>query len=223
MKYKLKIQYFGGRGQSLIPSGKATKVKPPKLDPNATLEEVLGKKGNSISTSVVEEEVNPNYNGTADKWGVNCQRCAFTNEFERRGYNVTALPNTGSMPFYSTQQGIEDVLGRKFIDVGGPNESNTEYNIESIFSKYGVGSRGFIIMSWKGSGAHIFNIEQTKAGTVFIDSQIHKTVDIRKTLSRAKLNSVKVVRTDDIPTSSFNPAHLKNIMKKSDKNLNHNN
>ncbi len=76
-------------------------------------------------------------------------------------------------------------------------------------------------MYWKGGGGHIFNIEQAKTGTQFIDAQIHKSVDIRKTLERAHLDSVCVARVDNIPTENFNPSHLKNLMTSSEKNLNH--
>lgn len=226
MKYKLIIQYFGGRGASFInPSRRGGKPIDPKkwldpLDPNATYENTIGERGDEIGIGINEQEVNPNY-GDGRKWSINCQRCAFTNEFQRRGYNVTALPNTGKNQYYSSKSGIEEVMGRKFEDMGGANVDNTLFNICYTFNKYGVGARGFIVMYWKGGGGHIFNIEQTKTGTQFIDAQIHKSVDIRKTLERAHLDSVCVARVDNIPTENFNPSHLKNLMTSSEKNLNH--
>jgi len=226
MRYILNIQFFGGRGASVINPSRQRKrtIKPEDwlepLDPNATFENTIGKKGDEVGIGVNEKEVNPNY-GDGRKWSINCQRCAFTNEFQRRGYNVTALPNTGKNQYYSSKEGIEDVLGRKFEDMGGDTIDNTLYNICYTFNKQGIGSRGFIVMYWKGGGGHIFNIEQTKQGTQFIDSQIHKAVDIRKTLQNARLDSVCVARVDDIPTENFNPSHLKNLMTSSKKNLNH--
>lgn len=226
MEFRLLIQFFGGRGQTLVRprsnSGRTKQARNRKVDPNMTYEEAIGEPGDSVIRSVSTYEANPNY-FLDRKWQINCQRCVWAYELMRRGYNVEAKPNTMSDQ-YSRVSGIQAMAGREFEAMGSNTAQGAIDNIASRMSEYGEGSRAFI-MFFRNSGAgHIFMVEQTKEGTRFFDPQPGRNVDITHTFrtdNNVDYNSVAIMRTDDIQLESIRPGDLANVVSISKKNVSH--
>lgn len=189
--------------------------------PNVSLEQALGKRGDNAIISMAQDNANPNFSKGTYAWTHNCQRCVWAYEMLKRGYNVEARARKSTADQYCYIDGIEKMAGRSFQKMGGPNIENTIYNISSTMAKNGEGSRAFVTCFWKSGGGHIFMCEQTKTGTIFVDPQTHRTVDISKTLSHAELSSVQIMRTDNININSLNPGDLANVIKPSKRNVSH--
>lgn len=177
----------------------------PKIGSN--LKEALGERGAPLSIGVATAGANPNFSPEYREYSMNCQRCVVAYEMRRRGYDVTALytfkddrqPRT-----YVGQNGIFYGAFRhaKVERVGGPRVKSTIRNIESKMSGFGDGSRAIIEVQWRGKkSGHVFSVENHHGKTVYVDAQTGKKVSINNYLNHARLNSVKITRTDNLRPS----------------------
>jgi hypothetical protein len=82
-----------------------------------------------------------------------------------------------------------------------PGASRTK--IDAAAKKWGAGSRGYVAIHWKKSGAgHIFNVENSGGKIVYSDGQTGKA-DVSGYFD--KVSDAYVVRTDDLtPTTWVN-------------------
>ena len=214
---RVDLQFYGGRGTGSSGSGKMS-YSGGKWSGNVgeaahdTLKEALGKKGSPKSIGDATVGTNPNYNGDYKEYSENCQRCVVAYEARRRGYDVTAQPtyqgDTLNQIAYNDQKaGV--IRGRwmgafqdaKPVSVGSSTESGVIKNIDSKMSSYGDGSRGVVQIFYKGGGGHVFNVENQKGRTVFVEAQTGRIKDFKKTLSHVKTDSVVLVRTDNLKLS----------------------
>lgn len=152
----------------------------------------LGQKRRSISVFDSYSKANPRFS-EGREWQINCQRCVYTYEMRRRGYDVEALPNNGEpTPWWD-----KAMEGMHAVYVGSNSASDSANMIVHQMSTYGVGARGFVYVAWKSGSAHVFNVEQTRNGTIFVDAQTGKRVDINVYLSYAKTEMTQLYRTDN--------------------------
>ncbi len=202
---------MGGRGQisPLLEKPKNPIWSSSNLGPKigSNLKEALGERGAPLSIGVATTGANPNYLPDYKEYSMNCQRCVVAYEMRRRGYDVTALytfKGDRQSKTYFGQNGIFYGAFRhtKVERVGGPQVKSTIKNIENKMSGFGDGSRAIIEVQWKNKKAgHVFSVENHHGKTVYVDAQTGEHVSIGNYLSRAKLSSVKITRTDNLRPS----------------------
>lgn len=215
----------GGRGSKSGVGPKKGKKggKPPKEKEvkDMTLEEAIGLPGMEGQIATGLEYSNPNYDTGKYAWTYNCQRCVWAYELIQRGYNVTAAARPTRPDQYCYEYGIERMAGRSFTNVGAAKVGTVMNNIDKTMANWGEGSRAFIVNYWKGGGGHIYMVERKGGQTRLIDPQPGRYVNARATLSNAHLDSVKLMRVDDININSIKPGDLANVVKKSNTNISH--
>lgn len=181
------------------------------------LKEAIGKKGEPFSISDSYVNTNPFYNPGTSEYSENCQRCIVAYELRRRGYDVTALPTYkgDTLPLVAhnnfkskTYEGRWKGAFRdaKTINVGARgNDKKAEKkvisNIESQMKSFGDGARGVVQIFYRGSGGHVFNVENVGGKIRYIEAQRGTMKDIAGTMSTVDTNSVNLVRTDNLRIS----------------------
>lgn len=78
---------------------------------------------------------------------------------------------------------------------------NTANQIEKEMKSYGDGARGTLQVRWKGGGAHIMNILNSKGQVYIADAQTGKTYTVSDVLSRARKGSA-LTRVDNLKFNS---------------------
>lgn len=160
----------------------------------------LGKRGKSISVFDSYSKANPHWL-EGKEYQINCQRCVFAYEMRRRGYDVEALPNfeKDRLGYRDDPQGWPKVMeNMPLIPVGGSGTvKETANTIAFQMFTYGVGARAIIRVGWKAGGGHVFMAEQTRNGTIFVDPQTGRRVDIYSYLNDAIVRETYLARTDD--------------------------
>lgn len=137
---------------------------------------------------------------------INCQRCVWAYEMNRRGYNVEALPNNDNLGRYGAWHSIaESGLDIKYAASdpfarGNTNKKN-EANIKKQMAEWGDGSRAGVILARRGHSGHVFNVEY-KAGKITVyEAQTGEThSSLAKYLSEQKAvpGYVQFFRTDTV-------------------------
>lgn len=162
-----------------------------------TISNALGKKGKSIPMETAIETVNPNY-GKGQEWSHNCQRCIYAYEMQRRGYDVEALPRILKGTDNAANNWAHIMENQTWEHVGR-TQNQVKNGLLDKMAGYGDGARAAIYVSWKGRrGAHVFIAEQQNGGTVFLDAQTHKYVDISYYLSRSSPAKTTISRLDNL-------------------------
>ena len=174
----------------------------------------LQRKINSGEMSYNEARLILNNQGE-NPYGVNCQRCVWAYELQRRGYDVEALPNLDSKTDpnrlganYNWMTLDKNNVGKKSTGLaflGGNsygNVTNTQNakNAVSVMSEWGEGSRGAIFFGRKSGSGHVFNVEYSKGKIIAVDAQTGKKYDslLRAlTSNKADAWSVRIIRTDN--------------------------
>ena len=209
------LQVFGGRGQEYASPGSAKpnfqkNIAGPKV--SDTLKEAIGKKGAPINMERAYKDANPNYDNTGsfDEYNMNCQRCVVAYELRRRGYDVTALPTydgdklpqsklIGNISWDRWQGAFRSA---KPVSVRAETSETVVKNIEKRMKSYGNGARGVISITYKNSRiGHVFNVEQRKGKTYFVDAQDGKRVWAKNFMDIVDKSTVTLTRIDNLRLS----------------------
>lgn len=162
--------------------------------------------------------VNPR-NQESKKWQVNCTRVAAAWELRRRGYDVEAGPKNPSQH----DNLIEDITNKwrdskgqeRFFTFIPPSASLTQETFKekmelAIRQKGGEGSRGFVRVSWKEGGGHIFNYEIRNGDIIYVEAQNQPRV------TSAKFNGWLYDGVDDWGKDVDIAGHYNGIMRTDD-------
>jgi hypothetical protein len=162
------------------------------------------RKGNERSSEEALMSVNKDNYYKGHGYQVNCQRCIWAYELQRRGYDVEALPNNDGLGSFNRWHSIVDgnlqkeFLGNPFGR--GTNKLN-EKEATSIMAGWGEGSRGVIQMARKGGSGHVFNVEYKNGKITVFEAQTGERFDsLAKYLSSQKAmpGYVQLFRTDNL-------------------------
>lgn len=172
----------------------------PKEDP------VLGPKGDPIDAETAVVNVNrDNWRKGLPGYDINCQRCIWAYELQRRGYDVEALPNNDEFGY--VYKYIDQVVKNKTyndlipvgVQAGQSDDIRTvARNIKNQMKQWGDGARAFVRMS-----GHVFNVEQINGKTYVFEAQTGRVYDdLMMELRRGSRNRTKmmagIMRTDDV-------------------------
>lgn len=201
---KIDLQYFGGRGAS---SGSS-----------ANSDGVPFKKGAEISAEDAVMSVNAQNYNTDSAYRVNCQRCVWAYEMQRRGYDVEALPapqgdtlcSNGNWMMITQNSPARQYVGAHW---GQTNSIKTEVaNTTDVMRGWGEGSRGIMRVAWsKSNSGHVFNVEY-KNGKIFAyDAQTGtKHTSLNAALKGTRRGYTQIVRSDNV---KFNPNEVSKYVK----------
>lgn len=183
----LDLQFFGGRG--------ASSASAP--DP------VLGRQRKPKSIDDALRDTNPNYN-QGGVYRVNCQRCVYAYELQRRGYDVEALPatkNSNHDPMFAGANWMRGFQGQTWTKRGelGTRNATVEQNIYSKMKSWGDGSRAIMFLDWKGTtSSHVVNIENV-GGKIWIhEAQSGHKIKLTQYLSQSKPTQTRISRVDNL-------------------------
>lgn len=206
---------LGGRGSEYTPPGEGSA----KFSANGlgskvsdTLKGAIGTKGAAIPMQTAYKDANPNFDksGTYAEYTQNCQRCVVAYELRRRGYDVTALPTYEGDTLPTTRVIGNTKWGRwqgafqkaSPENVGGRTTSNIVNNIEKRMKSFGDGARGVVSVTYKKSNrGHVFNVEQRKGRTYFVDAQTGERMWIDNFMKIVNRSTVTLTRTDNLRIS----------------------
>lgn len=174
-----------------------------------TLKDALGPKGKAISIKDSVEKANPHRDksGEYKEFNENCQRCVVAYEARRRGYDVTAQPTykgdtlsqayaVGDKRFGNWQGAFQNM---KSENVSSNSPQIARRKLEKKMSAYGDGTRGIVSVVWKdGSGGHVFNVEQVKGKTLYIDAQVGAKYEAKNLYRNIQTDKVFFFRTDNL-------------------------
>lgn len=170
------------------------------------IKEIVG-----ISTKNIDQAtVNPNYDWGDSKsgWDNNCFDCTTTYDLRRRGYDVTAVNNKNGRSYdtldkyYKPGKGEKSVLERAYGN-GKIKTADDVYGLQNwAIKNYPPGSRGNLMVQWRGGGGHSMAWERTKEGLVIRDCQTNQLFHSGKNEVVMNVlqytNSAYFVRTDDL-------------------------
>lgn len=221
MRFRLDIQYFGGRGSSSSiptatpggggePGGNWSQF--PNTQQPDTLREALGKKGKAGSMADATLNSNPYYDGSYREFSENCQRAVIAYEARRRGYNVTAQPtfegdNLPNVAYVNSKTGVRNSFwmgafkGAKPEAVGKTTAKATQNALENKMKEYGNGSRAIMQVQWKGGGGHVINVEYKNGKVHYNDAQIGAKYKPSQLFSAIKTGATQITRTDNLQLS----------------------
>lgn len=167
-------------------------------------------KGKEIAPEQAVYNVNAQRYFTDRAYQVNCQRCIWAYEMQRRGYNVEALPAPKGDTLCSNGNwmGIaQSTLTKEFV---GASRVSTEVAlITKTMSNWGEGSRGIVRMA-RGRNGHVFNVEYKNGKVIGYDAQTGWRGDLTSKLTGTKRNYTSLVRSDNV---KFNPNEVSKYVK----------
>ena len=173
-------------------------VQPFNPDP-IDLKAALGDKRRAIPAKQALEGANPFfYGGTEGDFTTNCQRSAVAYELRRRGYDVIALPSYASDDLGKGGKWLGSFRQAKSINVGDASPKKTQDNIEAKMKEWGNGARGIVRIP-----GHVFNVENIKGKTWYIDAQdgtVYKSKNVFSEML-GQTSNIKLVRTDNLRLS----------------------
>ena len=207
---RLNLQFFGGRGASSASKNGGGSGKDPDGLPF--------KRGTEASAEDAVANVNAQNYNTDRAYRVNCQRCIWAYEMQRRGYDVEALPAPQGDTLCKNGNWMniaQNGVTREQVAAtwGQANSIKTEVaNTTNIMSQWGEGSRGIMRVAWSGSNSgHVFNVEY-KNGKVFAyDAQTGKIhTSLSSALKGTRRGYTQIVRSDNV---KFNPNEVTKYVK----------
>ena len=150
----------------------------------------------------------------------NCMLCTTSYDLRKRGYDVHAgLSTNGYMPDELFSKIYKNYNGTTKIDPPRLTFSNADkaanetlHNIEQNLLKHGSGSRGNIVVWWKGNGGHSMIWENIDGKIVFKDGQTNQVYKdfAKEILSNASTSKpVELLRTDNL---DINLSEMKNVI-----------
>ena len=164
---------------------------------NPAITAALGPRGKAKPIDYALQTVNPNY-GKGKEWSKNCQRCIYAYEMQRRGYNVEALPRILKGDDNAAANWNHIMENQVWENVGRTRHANKNQMLDKM-AEYGDGARAAVYVKWKGrKSAHVFIAEQQGNGTVFLDPQTHKYIDISSYLDRVEPSKTQICRLDNL-------------------------
>lgn len=180
------------------------KVAPKGFDslPKRTIAETVGAERRDLLA-----HANPAYGEPG--YGINCVHVVAAAELRRRGYDVEATPLPTEL-WGNRGRNLKDALDRWRTRDGDPaftavepifSSGGLQTNTLKAIREWGPGARGWVVLAWKGGGAHIFNAEVSKDGktVLLLDGQTGQLVKPSGYFSRA--NRANVIRVDNlVPT-----------------------
>lgn len=182
---------------------------------NADADRATAKGSSSGSTSqpMTPEQAlaatNPNYS-TGYEYRVNCQRCVYAYEMNRRGELCEAKPRimNGDSPSRDDEvaQNWRNIMqGQTWDKVGSRGKKRTISNLDGKMAEYGEGSRAIVYVTWKGGrSSHVFNAERIGGETKYFDAQTGKAVDISSYIGSSMPTRTMVSRIDNlVPDSRY--------------------
>jgi hypothetical protein len=140
-------------------------------------------------------EANPNFE-VGSAFAVNCVHCVQAFELRRRGYDVVATPLPDEMIRQQGRSAQAALTGawsqsRRFTDLPATN-------LNEFAASWGPNARGWVVVSWKTGGSHIFAVENSDTGMPsFIDPQRGIKLFSGDYTKRA-MPMVRAVRVDDL-------------------------
>lgn len=208
-RIRLNIQFFGGRGASGLPtahpsSGGASKgddgwTETPNVKSPGSLKEALGGKGAPMGIATAAKNANPYYSRDYREFSENCQRSVVAYEARRRGYDVEAQPTHKGDTLPSAGKWRGAFMHGKTEAVGATTANKALANVDKAMAKYGNGSRAVLSFGWKKSReGHVINVERRNGKTLYIDAQIGAKYNAKELFSKIRLDSVKIMRTDNL-------------------------
>lgn len=172
-----------------------------------TMQEALGKRGNSISVMDALAGANSFYSGgTQGDFSANCQRAVAAYEMRRRGYDVMALPTYAGDRMPAANNWARVFNNAKEINVGASNPKTVQANLEKQMKSYGNGARGIV-----GIPGHVFNVENVGGKIRYVDAQtntVYNSNGVFSRLGRRGSQSVTLIRTDKL---GINPEIRKSV------------
>ena len=128
--------------------------------------------------NVVIKHTNPNYS-KGRQYQINCQRCIYSYEARRRGYDVIAKPNTAGLSgrdHLASNGGWAKVMkDTSYFDcekISGQTASSVMGKFETRVKEFGEGARCVVRCSWRGRrSGHVFIAENVNGKVHFIDPQ----------------------------------------------------
>lgn len=166
-----------------------------------------GSSSGSTSQPMTPEQAlaatNPHY-AEGREWQVNCQRCVYAYEMNRRGELCEAKPRImdGNRPARDDEiaQNWRNVMqGQTWDRVGSRGKQRTISNLDGKMAEYGEGSRAVVYVTWRGGrSAHVFSAERIGGETRYFDSQTGKVVDISDYIGSAMPTRTMLSRIDNL-------------------------
>ncbi len=143
--------------------------------------------------------VNPNYRQDR-MWQINCQRCVWAYELQRRGFDVEAKPHLqGYDPYPSGRwkEVIKDFHGNT-VNIRASNADEAIKAMDKQMASWGDGARGIIYVAWANSrSAHVFNVERENGKTVYYEAQVGYKPNIQTRMQQVDYrHTVTLTRTD---------------------------
>ena len=146
------------------------------------------------------KRVNPNY--YRDRvWQINCQRCVWAYELQRRGFDVEAKPHLRGYDPYPQGQ-WQDVI-RHFdsqtVILHARNAADAVREMDRQMAAWGEGSRGILRVAWANSNSgHVFNVERENGKTVYYEAQVGYKPNIEERMKKVDYRySVTLTRSDN--------------------------
>ena len=173
------------------------------------------KRGKPIQPNDAVYNVNAQRYFTDRAYRVNCQRCIWAYEMQRRGYDVEALPapNGDTLCKNVNWMGIaKNTLTQEFV--GASRVSTEVANITNTMSNWGEGSRGIVRMA-RGRSGHVFNVEYKNGKVIGYDAQSGWRGDLTSKLSGTRRGYTTLVRSDNV---KFNSNEVSKYVKERGKN-----
>ena len=165
------------------------------------------KQGKQMSIEKADKgNSNPLYVTNKAEYTKNCQRCVWTYELRRRGYDVIAnnaiLDGTDTLAYMRRADGWANVAKdgvENLISMASAKGIGCKKNIEKQMQSFGDGARAIIRVQWQNYPCgHVFIAEQANGATQFIDPQ---TGDLNASkyfeTGMIKPQKTYLLRTDD--------------------------
>lgn len=188
----------------------------------AKFRSVLGRKGTPRSVGTALKTANPKYNEDR-AYRINCQRCIWAYELQRRGYKVQARGNPGDdFNHWDNKDGFSHVFeDAEFKPVHWWAEGRTPSlpmsksgtkaqrmqvarNIEKQMREWGEGSRAAVTVGWQRSkSGHAFSIENIGGKVYIVDAQPGKKMPLMDYIDRANLMQTFICRTDNLSKPNY--------------------
>ena len=168
----------------------------------------LGRKGKPRDIDTVLSTANkPRYNDDM-AYRINCQRCVYAYEMQRRGYKVQALPNSNPKDGFSQNiaGGYREVFKHQKwerLDTTGRTAKTRTigliWAVRKKFDEWPSGSRAVMTVMWqRGKTGHAFNVEKINGEVRIVDAQSGRNLPLSAYLSKAKSGQVDISRVDHL-------------------------
>lgn len=142
-------------------------------------------------------DTNPHF-GEGIEWQLNCQRCVYAYEMNRRGYDVEAKPyiiDGRDNAAEHWQHIMKKQTWEKITSHDAINEMAKKMH------DWGDGARAVVYVAWKSGSAHVFVAEQMGGQTRYVDPQIGCYVNIGEYVANAAEGRTEISRIDNLKPS----------------------